>query len=201
MPNPEKYNDFLCVSEQPRVIGTSAGEEGTTVFYTCIECPHCKERFEMPSDAVKKNKSSRCLEHLRVCKEFTGKVSEAPAKKRKVTNDDLLRKLEEMQEEQRATFRLVHESSGRGPPPPTTKEELAHNVETDRQEREQLERRFGAHKCSVCMDNLSQTLLLPCWHLCMCNACATTTQAREGEAFRCPICREPVSEKKVMPGL
>ena len=42
----------------------------------------------MPSDAVKKNKSSRCLEHLRVCKEFRGQVPEAPAKKRKVTNDD-----------------------------------------------------------------------------------------------------------------
>lgn len=192
-----KYSDF-SVSEP--ISRRSKHPPYEDKMYVDISCPHCHGTFDLAADAIS-SKAKACLEHLRQCKEYSGDVSDAPAKKRKVTNDDLLQKLEEVQEEQRAIFRLVHESSGRGPPPPTTKEELARNIESDRQAKEQLESRFGAHRCSVCIDDLSQTLLLPCWHLCMCNHCASITQAREGDGFRCPICREQVEEIKTMPGL
>lgn len=186
--------------------------------YVNVQCPHCNETFELSAGALA-NKASHCLEHLRQCTAYEGEVEQAPAKKRKVTNDDLLKKLNEMQEEQRATYRLVHESSGRGPPPPTTKEELANNVREDRAQHErehaeyqqeiakrdedhqELVSKFNSHLCSVCMDNLSQRLLFPCHHMCMCNGCARRTEEHEGQDFRCPICRIAVEGTLAVPGL
>lgn len=199
-----KYADFT-VSEP--ILRRSKFPPYDEKSYIQITCPHCQDQFDVAADAIA-SKAARCIEHLRQCSSYTGQVSEAPAKKRKTTNDDLLsklnevtEKLNEMHEEQRATFQLVHESSGRGPPPPTSKEELASNIQRDREEREQLTARFNAHLCSVCMDNLSQRLLFPCHHMCMCNSCAQQTQEREGNDFRCPICRIGVEGTLAIPGL
>lgn len=44
--------------------------------------------------------------------------------------------------------------------------------------------------CVVCLGELSDSVVLPCRHLCLCAGCAQTMQARDG---RCPICRAPSS--------
>ncbi|CAD5211326.1 unnamed protein product [Bursaphelenchus okinawaensis] len=54
------------------------------------------------------------------------------------------------------------------------------NRETDRDR---------AFECVVCRDNLSDTLLLPCRHLCICNQCDSDFLCNVKE---CPICRTPV---------
>ncbi|CAD5215687.1 unnamed protein product [Bursaphelenchus xylophilus] len=54
------------------------------------------------------------------------------------------------------------------------------NRETDRDR---------AFECVVCRDNPSDTLLLPCRHLCICNQCDSDFLSNVKE---CPICRTPV---------
>ncbi|KAI6194482.1 RING-type E3 ubiquitin transferase [Aphelenchoides besseyi] len=44
-------------------------------------------------------------------------------------------------------------------------------------------------ECSICKDNESNTLLLPCRHLCICNNCDDSFLHNVKE---CPICRTPV---------
>ncbi|KAI6242649.1 RING-type E3 ubiquitin transferase [Aphelenchoides fujianensis] len=44
-------------------------------------------------------------------------------------------------------------------------------------------------ECSICKDNESDTLLLPCRHLCICNNCDDSFLHNVKE---CPICRTPV---------
>ena len=83
MPNPEKYTNFKIVGNATRVLATSAGEHGVNVLYACIQCPYCSEKFEMPSDSVKKNKSSRCLEHLRACDFYDSELKPISQKRRK----------------------------------------------------------------------------------------------------------------------
>merc|ERR1719394_545203 len=43
-------------------------------------------------------------------------------------------------------------------------------------------------ECVVCMSNMRDTLILPCRHLCLCNACADSLRY---QANNCPICRAP----------
>ncbi len=43
-------------------------------------------------------------------------------------------------------------------------------------------------ECVVCMCDLRDTIILPCRHLCLCNACADSLRY---QANNCPICRVP----------
>ncbi|XP_059509552.1 E3 ubiquitin ligase RNF157 isoform X2 [Stegostoma tigrinum] len=43
-------------------------------------------------------------------------------------------------------------------------------------------------ECVVCLSDVRDTLILPCRHLCLCNACADTLRY---QASNCPICRLP----------
>ncbi|XP_043924035.1 E3 ubiquitin ligase RNF157 [Protopterus annectens] len=43
-------------------------------------------------------------------------------------------------------------------------------------------------ECVVCLSDIRDTLILPCRHLCLCNACADTLRY---QANNCPICRLP----------
>ncbi|CAL8260148.1 unnamed protein product [Arctogadus glacialis] len=43
-------------------------------------------------------------------------------------------------------------------------------------------------ECVVCLSDIRDTLILPCRHLCLCNACADTLRY---QANCCPICRLP----------
>ncbi|KAL0179660.1 hypothetical protein M9458_025102, partial [Cirrhinus mrigala] len=44
----------------------------------------------------------------------------------------------------------------------------------------------NSSECVVCLSDLRDTLILPCRHLCLCNACADTLRY---QANNCPICR------------
>uniref|UniRef100_A0A4W4FB09 E3 ubiquitin-protein ligase n=1 Tax=Electrophorus electricus TaxID=8005 RepID=A0A4W4FB09_ELEEL len=46
----------------------------------------------------------------------------------------------------------------------------------------------NSSECVVCLSDLRDTLILPCKHLCLCNACADTLRY---QANNCPICRLP----------
>uniref|UniRef100_A0A8C2EHM1 E3 ubiquitin-protein ligase n=1 Tax=Cyprinus carpio TaxID=7962 RepID=A0A8C2EHM1_CYPCA len=46
----------------------------------------------------------------------------------------------------------------------------------------------SSSECVVCLSDLRDTLILPCRHLCLCNACADTLRY---QANNCPICRLP----------
>ncbi|EKX74319.1 conserved hypothetical protein [Theileria equi strain WA] len=55
-------------------------------------------------------------------------------------------------------------------------DEIAENGETKR--------------CAICLDTWSDTILIPCRHLCLCFSCANKLQ---GDYGKCPMCRTPVS--------
>lgn len=46
----------------------------------------------------------------------------------------------------------------------------------------------SASECVVCLSDPRDTLILPCRHLCLCNACADSLRY---QANNCPICRAP----------
>lgn len=54
-------------------------------------------------------------------------------------------------------------------------------------------------ECVVCLSDVRDTLILPCRHLCLCNACADTLRY---QANCCPICRlreSPTSLLQLLP--
>ncbi|XKL65847.1 hypothetical protein PGB90_009267 [Kerria lacca] len=46
----------------------------------------------------------------------------------------------------------------------------------------------GGLECVICMSEMRDTLILPCRHLCLCQACADSLRY---QANNCPICRSP----------
>lgn len=44
-------------------------------------------------------------------------------------------------------------------------------------------------KCKLCLDNLSNCIIMPCKHFCCCVECIDKL-----ETNNCPICREPFQE-------
>lgn len=54
---------------------------------------------------------------------------------------------------------------------------------------ENTTKQFLIGKCSICMENVSNILFLPCSHFCCCNICSENL-------FSCPICREEIYMKK-----
>lgn len=46
----------------------------------------------------------------------------------------------------------------------------------------------GGLECVICMSDMRDTLILPCRHLCLCQACADSLRY---QANNCPICRSP----------
>lgn len=56
------------------------------------------------------------------------------------------------------------------------------------QEAEDDEVIVGGLECVICMCVLRDTLILPCRHLCLCQACADSLRY---QASNCPICRSP----------
>ena len=43
-------------------------------------------------------------------------------------------------------------------------------------------------ECAICMTNQAVTALVPCWHRCVCEACAP-----QFVGTLCPLCRQPVT--------
>jgi len=77
----KKYLDFA--ESEPRELECKQAP-GKTRLYVSISCPHCKAQFiDIPMEQLLSTKASKCLQHLRLCKEYGGVVMSAPEKKHK----------------------------------------------------------------------------------------------------------------------
>lgn len=197
----KKYQDFVeAVPVQRR------GKFPPHAFrsYVDITCPHCNEVCaEIPEELVKMKKASECLKHLRVCASYEGSVSEAPEKKRKYTNEDIMREVQkvrtEMKQMEERICRTVAEHVELDPPPPQTEEDL--NAKLARQRQRQLSvnanvRNLGerAEGCTLCLQEgaVVDALIVPCMHRASCWECWTSWAASRQEAhapLACPLCR------------
>lgn len=52
------------------------------------------------------------------------------------------------------------------------------------------ERIIDLQRCKICLDERSDTLLMPCHHMCMCSACADIYPEST-----CPVCRGQITDK------
>jgi len=74
----KKYLDFT--ESEPRELECKQAP-GKTRLYVSISCPHCKVQFiDIPMEQLLSTKASKCLQHLRRCKEYGGVVMSAPEK-------------------------------------------------------------------------------------------------------------------------
>lgn len=75
----KKYEDF-CESAPKEL--QSKHVTGETRLYVTLTCPHCSSNFvDVPVERLETSKASKCLQHLRVCKEYKGVVALAPERK------------------------------------------------------------------------------------------------------------------------
>ena len=69
----------------------------------------------------------------------------------------------------------------------TNHEKTAEPLE-ERNEETEVKKLLNQDKCRVCQKEKARTVLLPCGHLVVCEACGTSTS-------RCPVCRTKVASK------
>lgn len=75
----KKYTDFM--ESDPTELECKQAP-GNTRMYIQITCPHCSSNFvDIPVELLASTKASKCLQHLRVCKEYKGVVALAPERK------------------------------------------------------------------------------------------------------------------------
>ena len=134
---PTKYDIFNVSKPWPKIIADNLTRE-----YVSITCPYCTESFtNVPFSILKTQKSTDCKKHLRVCYKYDGpeKQKGPPLKKQKVGNDELLKKMENMEkklaesearaearaeERHKETLAMLTTSFALGSPPATTCDEL-----------------------------------------------------------------------------
>jgi tRNA(Ile2) C34 agmatinyltransferase TiaS len=63
---------------------------------------------------------------------------------------------------------------------------------------QQLEARL---MCVVCMEAEKSVMLLPCTHMCMCEACTHRIRSAGGRAAQCPVCRQRIASTVQPKGL
>ena len=81
MPPAKMYNDF---DEGEVIMQKGKNPPYEIASYVPITCPHCNIIFtEIKESDIKTTKASKCLKHLRLCKEYGGVVINAPEKKHK----------------------------------------------------------------------------------------------------------------------
>ena len=44
------------------------------------------------------------------------------------------------------------------------------------------------NECNICLENIINTVLVPCGHACMCKGCTNTYDKAKG----CPMCRKEI---------
>ena len=99
MPPTKLYTDFLEKEPQER---RGKFPPHNITSYVDISCPHCKKVIaEIPEQHVAKVKSTKCIQHLRVCPEYKDSVPPAPEKKKDPSNAELLQRLEEAEKRRR----------------------------------------------------------------------------------------------------
>ena len=199
----KKYTDF---TESDAVERRGKHPPHVVRSFVDIMCPHCNEVCaEIPVEHVKTSKASMCLQHLRVCTAYDGEVP--AAKKQRVTNEDLLRKLDQMRKEaeerEQRIIKTISEKIELGPPPPTDEESLYQRVSEKHAEETRLKTEMECCRsnmdnwnhvgvCSVCMDKSCDTLFNPCAHRNTCWADWKTLEASavaSGVEPKCPTCR------------
>lgn len=83
-----KYSNFV---ELPVVERRGKLPPYAPTLYVDCKCPHCNEVcIEIPAHLLKRKKANDCLQHLRECPVYGG---EAPEKKRKCTNEDVMNEI------------------------------------------------------------------------------------------------------------
>lgn len=62
------------------------------------------------------------------------------------------------------------------------------------------EKSVATFACTICMTNQVNTVVLPCYHSCLCMTCALTmeqhSEVKDSEKRQCPTCRNPITEIK-----
>lgn len=53
----------------------------------------------------------------------------------------------------------------------------------------------ASNECIICLSTTSDTLIEPCNHLCLCQDCLSSVQKSTN---KCPICRKPIANFKVI---
>lgn len=214
-----KYDSF---AETP--IGKKPGKRypWAEEEYVGITCPECNTMFvEITVQSVKTSKASNCLKHLREnpsCQAAVyHNVGEAPEKKRKYTNEDVMKAVAESEARLRQEMRAmetriittVSTTTNLGPPPPTTQDELYEKLEEREKmvtEDKVLLRTINSNtqvcdqpsRCVVCLEEeATNVVTLPCAHRVMCWGCWERVQAvalASGDDPKCPACKEVVQK-------
>ena len=74
----------------------------------------------------------------------------------------------------------------------TTKKSLPKTTQLKPKEEEKKNIYIVDTECSICMDENSDQVFIPCGHVCVCKNCVAESKLKE-----CPICRADI--KKVLP--
>lgn len=213
-----KYDCFTQSEAVPRRGKQPPYEEKS---YVDITCPFCHITFEMAENSDAKRQE--WLKHLREnpnCQiAFGHNVGEAPEKKRKYTNEDVMNEIRKVREEMSKEMTEKMEKMEKricttvsnickvNPPPPTSEGELYDrlgdkqtNVDAERNKLRCMERNASntqaASQCSICLvEEVSDVVTVPCMHRVMCwscweSVCGAADSA--GEDAKCPTCRETV---------
>ena len=200
----KKYADFE--ESEPTYRRGKHPPHGMRTFVD-IKCPHCGEICaEVPEEHVKTSKATNCLQHLRVCDKYDGPVKEAPEKKRKYTNEDIMNEVAkvrtelktEMAEMEKRICRTVSEKVNLGPPPAETQDGLYEKLDEARPPNvmANMHNINQSTTCVVCLEKTGDTLLTPCLHRNMCWADWQSVQAAataNNIAVKCPECRVVVT--------
>ena len=151
------------------------------------------------------------LVNLLVCESYHGDVKEPPEKKRKYTNEDLSARIEEVETRMTAEMRamenriigVVSAKTKLGDPTPTAEDELVERLVSNQQKVDRLNcmqtnalESNQKSQCSVCFeDDVTDVVVVPCFHRTMCWGCWQNVQAaavQAGQSPRCPSCQVPI---------
>lgn len=102
---PNKYDDFK--ESDPFITRAKHNkDQEITREYVTITCPHCNKTIgDLPTDVLKKKKSTRCKAHLEVCTEFKAKGGDVTPAPVRASTSELLKQMKEMEARAEARHR------------------------------------------------------------------------------------------------
>ena len=158
-------------------------------------------------------KRQECLKHLRdseACQlAFGNDVGDAPAKKRKYTNEDVMKEIQKVREEmtnkmdkmESRIITTVSNTTKLGQPSPTNEDDLYTRLGEKQTHLDCLHANLRnideITTCSICLDASSDALFSPCLHRVTCWEDWKKLEASavgEGHHPRCPTCQKGVAK-------